>query len=120
MTSFVNLIKKWQDTAGSSLTAEESKIRLPARDAARTAALSKMYPRRSEAELISELLTAVLVELEAAMPYIPGQKVVAGDEEGNLIYEDTSPTARFFELSRKHCCSVRGAAKSEDSVWRSL
>jgi hypothetical protein len=84
-------------------------VRLPLRDAARIAALAEMYPRRSETELISELLTAALDELEAAMPYIPGTQVVAEDEEGNPVYEDTGPTPRFLELSRKHIGSMEGA-----------
>ena len=61
-----------------------------------------MYPRRSEAELISELLTAALDDLEKAMPYIPGTEVVSEDEDGNPIYEDVGPTPRFHMLLQKY------------------
>ena len=111
MKSFASLIKAWEQSAAGNMSAREYRVRLPQRDAARIAALSEMYPRRSETELISELLTAALDELEAAMPYIPGTRVVSEDEEGNPVYEDTGPTPRFLELSRKHAGSMEGAKK---------
>lgn len=109
MKSFASLIRAWEQSAVGSLSAREYRVRLPLRDAARIAALTEMYPRRSETDLISELLTAALDELEAAMPYIPGSHVVTEDEEGNPVYEDTGPTPRFLELSRKHTSSMEGA-----------
>jgi hypothetical protein len=105
MTNFIKLITEWECSAGDRLTVRQYSLHLPLRDAARIAALTEMYPRRSETELISELLTAALDELEAAMPYIPGKRVVSEDEEGNPVYEDTGPTPRFLELSRKYTYS---------------
>lgn len=102
MTNIVSLIKEWEDSAAGRLAFREYRMRLPVRDAARIAALAEMYPRRNETELMSELLTAALDELESAMPYVPGARAVAEDEEGNPVYEDTGPTPRFLELSRKY------------------
>ncbi|MDD5367177.1 MAG: type 1 pili tip component [Gallionellaceae bacterium] len=106
MTNIVNLIKQWEDSAGGRLTSREYRMRLTVQDAARIAALAEMYPRRSETELISELLAAALDELETAMPYIQGNQVVAEDEEGNPVYGDVGPTPRFLELNRKHFQSM--------------
>lgn len=102
MTNLVNLIKQWEATAGGRLAGREYRMRLSLRDAARIAALVEMYPRRSETELVSELLAAALDELEIAMPYIQGDQVVSEDEEGNPVYADAGPTPRFLELNRKH------------------
>lgn len=118
MKHFTSLIRAWEQSAAGRLAAREYRVRLPLRDAARIAALTEMYPRRNETELISELLTAALDELEAAMPYVPGTRVVSEDEEGNPVYEDTGPTPRFLELSRKHTSSMRGAME-EGQIWRS-
>lgn len=102
MTNILNLLRQWEDSAGDRLTTQEYRVHLPAIDAARIAALAEMYPRRSNTELITDLLTAALDELEAAMPYVPGKLIASEDEEGNPIYEDVGPTPRFLELSRKY------------------
>lgn len=102
MTNILNLLRQWEVSSGDRLTAQEYRVHLPASDAARIAALAEMYPRRSDIELITDLLTAALDELEAAMPYVPGKLAVSEDEEGNPIYEDVGPTPRFLELSRKY------------------
>ena len=36
------------------------------------------------------------------MPYVAGQRVIATDEQGDPVYEDSGPTPRFIELTRKH------------------
>lgn len=117
MKNFASLIRAWEESAAGHLTVREYRMRLPLRDAARIAALAEMYPRRGETELISELLSAALDELEAAMPYIPGSQAVTEDEEGNPVYEDTGPTPRFLELSRKHISSMCGATEASP-IWR--
>lgn len=102
MTNMVKLIEQWEHAAGGKMTTRELCMKLPLDDAARIAALVEMYPRRSETELISELLGAALDELENAMPYIPGSRAIAEDEDGNPVMEDIGPTPRFLELSRKY------------------
>jgi hypothetical protein len=102
MSSIANLIRRWEDSAGGRLTAREYQVQLTVKDAARISALAEMYPRRSETDLISELLTAALDELEKVMPYIPGEQTVSEDEEGNPVYQDVGPTPRFLQLSRKY------------------
>jgi hypothetical protein len=97
-----DLLRQLENSASGQLTAREYQVRLTLRDAARIAALVEMYPRRGETELISELLTATLDDLEKSMPYIPGNQVISEDEEGDPIYEDVGPTPRFLELSRKY------------------
>ena len=76
-------------------------MQLSVRDAARLEALQIMYPDCSEEEIISDLLHAALDELEVAMPYVPGNKVIAEDDFGDPIYEDLGPTPRFYSLSHE-------------------
>jgi hypothetical protein len=97
-----DLVRQWEEASGGKLSNREYQVRLILKDAARLAALVEMYPRRSEEELISELLTAALDDLEKAMPYIPGTRVIAEDEDGNPIYEDVGPTPRFHMLYQKY------------------
>ncbi|MEW5791964.1 MAG: type 1 pili tip component [Pseudomonadota bacterium] len=96
------LIETWEKHASTRLTAHELAVRLPLRDAARIAALAEMYPLRSEQEIITELLSAALDELETSLPYVQGARVIAEDDQGDPIYEDVGPTPRFHALTRKH------------------
>ena len=59
-----DLVQHWETSSSGTLTAREYRLRLPLRDAARIAALTEMYPIRSEIEITSELLSAALDELE--------------------------------------------------------
>jgi hypothetical protein len=97
-----DLLSIWEKTASGELTVEQFVVRLPVEDAARLQALAEMYPRRSPEELITDLLSAALAEVEASLPYVRGSNVVATDEEGDPIYEDVGPTPRFLALTRKH------------------
>ena len=122
MKRMVKLIEQWEHAASGKMTGREYCMRLPVNDAARIAALGEMYPRRSETELISELLSATLDELENAMPYIPGMRVIAEDEEGNPIMEDMGPTPRFLELSGKHLAKLEAGHEHRGTLrtWSTL
>ncbi|MHB1676486.1 MAG: type 1 pili tip component [Sulfuriferula sp.] len=111
MMRIADLVKEWEVSATDHLTAKEYRIRLPLHDAAKIAALKDMYPLRSTAEIIAELLTAALNELERAMPYVQGNKVIARDEQGDAIFEDVGPTSRFNILSKQYMAELEKSGK---------
>jgi len=96
------LARHWEQNAKGRLTRNEYSIHLDLEAAARLAALSEMYPKRSVEELLGELVGTALEELEASFPYVKGSQVVATDEQGDPLYEDIGPTPRFLALSRKY------------------
>lgn len=100
--SFKELLDSWRQSAGAPRTAMSYAVRLSVDDAAQLAALAEMFPGRSAEQLISELLTAALKELAAAMPYVAGKRIISTDEQGDPVYEDIGPTPRFMELARLH------------------
>ena len=101
------LVKHWEDTASGQLTSKEYHLRLPIEDAARVAALAEKYPKRTPEELISDLLSAALAELESGFPYVRGSRVLAEDELGDPMYEDVGPTPRFLDLSKKYLALLK-------------
>lgn len=103
-----DLLKRWEQTAVEPHTEHQYAVRLNLHDAARLRALAEMYPGRSETELITELLSAALDEVEAALPYVQGRRIVAEDEFGDPMYEDIGPTPRFEELTRKYLGELSG------------
>jgi hypothetical protein len=106
------LIQRWSEASHGSTTVRTYTVRLPLRDAARVEALRVMYPNRSESQLMADLIRAALDELEVAMPYVPGSRVIAEDDYGDPIYEDLGPTPQFYSLSheilRKLATTPRG------------
>ena len=67
-----------------------------------------MYPGRTREEIITDLLSVALQELQAAMPYVRGDRVISTDEQGDPVYEDAGQTPRFIELSRRHRKQLSG------------
>ncbi|WP_420814600.1 type 1 pili tip component [Oceanicoccus sagamiensis] len=96
------LLQLWETTASGQLTREEQSIRLPVEDAAKLQALAEMYPRRSVTEIVTDLLSAALDDVESSMPYVSGKTVVARDEQGDPLFEDVGPTPKYLSLTKKH------------------
>src|SRR5690606_3468334 len=68
------LIAHWNKTTSGELTAHSYAINLPLEDAAKIQALALMYPKRTQEQLITDLLAAALYELEESMPYVKGDQ----------------------------------------------
>ncbi|MBV8876101.1 MAG: type 1 pili tip component [Gammaproteobacteria bacterium] len=100
--SFKQLLESWRQSAAAPRTVATYPVHLALDDAAQLAALAEMFPGRSTEQLITELLSAALKELAAAMPYVAGGRVISTDEHGDPVYEDVGPTPRFMELTRLH------------------
>jgi len=96
------LAECWEQQAKATLTADEYSFRLPLEDAAKINALTEMYPKRTKSEILGELLSAALDELETSFPYISGNKIIAKDEMDDPLFEDIGPTPKFIDLSKKH------------------
>ena len=99
---WTELIESWRHGASAARTASKYAVHLPLDDAARLHALTEMFPGRTPEQLITDLLGVALQEIAAAMPYVPGSKVIATDDQGDPIYEDAGPTPRFMELTRRN------------------
>ena len=84
------------------MTSETYAIHLPADDAARVRALAELYPGVDHERIITDLLSAALEQVEAAIPYVPGDKVIREDEFGDPVFEDKGMTPRFRDLVRKY------------------
>ncbi|MDO9467598.1 MAG: type 1 pili tip component [Thiobacillus sp.] len=95
------LIQRWSKEGHARADVRAYAVHLPLRDAARVEALHLMYPGRSDSQLMADLIRAALDELEVAMPYIPGSRIIAEDDYGDPIYEDLGPTPRFYSLSHE-------------------
>ncbi len=97
-----DLVGRWEDEAHGTLTKDTYTVNLSVEDAARIDALSEMYPKRSKEQIISELISVSLSELESSFPYVQGKSVISTDEMGDPIFEDVGPTPTFLSLTKKY------------------
>lgn len=95
------LLEQWQSDAAAPRAAKVYEIRLPLFDAAKIAALSELFPGRSEEQILTDLLSAALDQIEAEFPYERGP-VAEVDEEGDPIYADAGLTPRYRALIDQH------------------
>ena len=100
--SFKALLDAWLGERSPELSEEHFSIRLSVDDAARLAALTEIFPGTTPERIISDLLHTGLDEIEAAMPYVAGSRVIREDEFGDPVYEDVGMTPRFLEAVKSH------------------
>ena len=101
MNRVQHLLKEWAQALQTTPRVKNVTVKLSLQDYARIRALTEIYPDRSEEQILSELLSAMLDEVEEALPYIPGKSVVAEDEFGDPVYEDIGLSRKFEQLKQK-------------------
>ncbi len=97
--SLSKLLNKWENRARNINGRKEETLSIYQCDSIKLEALSRMY-KLSKADVVSTLIHEALNELEAKMPYIPGNKVIR-IEDGEEIYEDAGPMPRYLEEQKK-------------------
>lgn len=107
LMKFRDLLDAWQQTPKPARTREHYSIRLTVDDAARLKALVDLHPGTDEEQIITDLLSTAIDEVEAALPYVAGDTVISEDDHGDPIYEDAGMTPRFLELARKYSRTLR-------------
>ena len=102
------LLEEWEANSHGHVAPVKLSINLPTEYMARILALVELYPQRTQEQIIIELLGAALKELGEAFPYVQGDKVIAEDEFGDPIYEDTGLTHHYIETTRKYQKQLEG------------
>jgi hypothetical protein len=109
-----DLVNYWDKHARGRLTRDAYYANLSDQHRKRLEKLAALYPMKSSQDLMRDLISAALDELETSFPYVQGSKVVAFDEDGFEIYEDSGMTPRFISLSQKHIQDLK--ARQYESV----
>lgn len=115
MKKVKEILKTWEENASEPVTDHEIGIHLTLRDAARVHALNELFPGCSQEQIINDLLSAALDEIEESFPYIKGTKVIAEDEFGDPVYEDIGPTPAFQSATQKYYDELEQARKKSKS-----
>ena len=100
--TFKSLLDAWAAEQEPARTSESYAIHLASLDAAKVHALADLFPGVTHERVITDLLSAALKQVEAAIPYVPGDTVIREDEFGDPVYDDKGLTPRFLDLVKKH------------------
>ena len=99
---FKDLLDSWNKDPKPLETRDCYSIKLTVEDAARIHALAELHPGTNKERIVTDLLSAALDKVEAAIPYEQGERVIREDDQGDPVYEDVGLTPKFLELVRKH------------------
>ena len=105
---FKTLLDAWAAEEAPTRTSETYKICLTTEDAAKIHAFADLFPGVDHERVITDLLSAAVEQAEAAIPYVPGDKVIREDDFGDPVYEDTGMTPQFLKLVKKHRKALGG------------
>ena len=97
-----DLVTVWSAPDNSRLTAKQYSFRLPVHVAAKLAALEEMYPTKSRTQLVGDLLSAAISEVEREFPLIPGQLIDRRPDTGEEIFEDLGPGRQYQAAATRH------------------
>ncbi|CAN1511166.1 hypothetical protein MCEKH45_00805 [Methylophilaceae bacterium] len=104
----------WSGPDNSRLVSKQFSFRLPVHIAAKLAALAELYPQKNRTQVVSDLLTAALDDLESSLPQLLGNPLSREDEKTermiadhlNETYEPCyylgGARARFRDLANQH------------------
>ena len=106
--TFKLLLDAWAAEKEPARTSETYAIHLKTEDAARVHALADLFPGIDHERVLSDLLSSALEQVEAAIPYVPGDKVIREDDFGDPVYEDKGLTPQFLDLVKKYRKQLEG------------
>ena len=110
----IHLHDVWSGPDNSRLVSKQFSFRLPVHLAAKIAALGDMYPQKNRTQLVSDLLTAAMDNLEVNLPFEKGQSDTTENEyyaklhaeqegyEHEKAYMITGARSRFRRLTNKY------------------
>jgi len=106
--TFKLLLDAWEAEKELPRTSETYAVHLATEDAAKVHALAELFPGITPERIITDLLSAALEQAQAAIPYVPGHKVIREDDFGDPVYEDKGLTPQFLDLVKKYRKQLEG------------
>jgi hypothetical protein len=94
-----DLVNVWSAPDNTRLTAKQSSFRLPVHVAAKLSALCDLYPNKTRTEIVGDLLSTAISEVEKALPSYEGPEVGRDPDTGEIFYEELGPAVRFRTLA---------------------
>ncbi len=115
----------WDQPDNGRLTPKQISIRLPILVSAKISALCEMYPRKTKSEIITDIISASLEQLEESLTSEKGSYIdnePSFSETGELqnysynIFEDIGKKGKFIALTEKHLRNIEKENKFEEAL----
>jgi len=97
-----DLATVWGAPDNSRVTAKQYSFRLPVQVAAKLAALEELYPTWSRTQLVGDLLTAAINDLEQNLPSHAGRPMGKHPDTGEETFEEMGQAAEYRRSANKH------------------
>lgn len=98
-----HLHEMWGGPDNSRLVKTQFSFRLPVHVAAKIFALGDMYPSKNRTQIVADLLTAALDDLEKNLPMVKGDLYDAPwDPDGTPYFEVAGSRGKFRRLANRH------------------
>ena len=97
-----DLVTVWSAADNSRLTAKQFSFRLPVHVAAKLAALEAMYPTKSRTQLVGDLMSAAIADVEKAFPSVSWRSIGRDPDTDEEIFEEIGPFARYQSLAENY------------------
>ena len=101
MVNIEKTLRNWEKIGRGPLSNETVTFSLSEEDARFLDQLNEQFPRLGRERLLHDLMNVALHDIEASLPYVKGNKIIALDEEGDALYEDIGKTPLFLALTQK-------------------
>lgn len=90
----------WGGPDNSRLVSKQFSFRLPVHIAAKLSALGEIYPNKNRTQIVADLLTAALDDLEKNLPMAKGEPTMGPDDDTYYKVEGTRRS--FHNLANKY------------------
>lgn len=87
----------WSSPDNNRLVSKQFSFRLPVHIAAKIAALGEMYPQKNRTQIVADLLSAALDNLEENLPFYKGRSLEQ-DFQNHLAYEAHERHEEFIPI----------------------
>lgn len=111
-----DLVTVWSAPDNSRLTAKQYSFRLPVHVAAKLAALEEMYPGKSRTQLVGDLLSAAIAEVEKAFPVVLGEVVALHPDTGEELFDEIGPRVQYQSAATRHYTEIEKELGNESPV----
>lgn len=116
-----DLVTVWSAADNSRLTAKQFLYRLPVHVAAKLAARAKKYPTKSRTQLVGDLLSAAIADVEKAFPSVSGRSIAHDPDTHEEMFEEIGPFARYQYLAENFYREMENALGNDSptklSFW---
>ncbi len=101
----------WSSPDNSKLTSKQYSFRLPVHVAAKIQALCDMYPNKTRTEIVGDLLSSALQEVEQGLPSYDSNEPITILPDGEEIFEQWGPRIKFNSLAEKYISELDADSK---------